>query len=767
LCLIAATLGSAAFAQNNEQALLRALNAQVLQFRGAAASADASAQSAAHSRAADALAQRQQVLQSLMASAPARALELAFPGDVLADLAATFPESASLLEERGRVSGTLYYVIEDGIGFASHREVRKLKVGEQMIDLYAASGEIGGSKCNDRIAASGVRSGGVMVVESSTVEETAAGCSNQGAQKIAVILANFTGYPLPAAVTPEFLQGVLLGNAATNTANQSTPDRSVSDFWMQNSDGKTWVNNTGTGALAVVTVNIANFNYCSDSGPMRAAAYAAADGAIDYNQFSRVVIVVPHNGTCSGTAGVASIGCWGSECPGDGACNISWTWWRADQISLGSTATDRRGYGTKLSTHEFGHNLGISHSGSRYHGAEVVQNIGVAGTRTEYNDVFSTMGNWNLGFYNAPHSLNTLGWLTSSNVQTVTGTGVYTIQGFETRPAGIKALKIARGTGTTNAYFYLAYYPDRGDYIGSLNTNVHNGALIHYNDSATPALKTDLLDFTPNPSSSTDFGNPVLPTGSTWTDPYKDVQIQVNSVDTTNNTMTVTVTYSPPPCTPANPTVTFLTSSGSTSPGGSANYPVQVLNNDSISCAARNFDMAANLTSPEPTIGLSYANPVLNIAPGTAASTTLTATTTAATPLGTYVINATATSGAHTDATDTDASLTVQNIPPATPTGVSATSVYSGSGKNKVFQYIRFSWGDVANETGYEIQRCKVSGKGNNATCVYALLASVPANTTSINDVPATSGTYRYQVRAVNTITGLSSGWSAAAQASR
>lgn len=423
-----------------------------------------------------------------------------------------------------------------------------------------------------------------------------------------------------------------------------------------------------------------------------------------------------------------------------------------------------------LGSHEMGHNLGVSHSGSRYHGSEVVGNIGVAGFRTEYNDRFATMGNWNYGFYNAPHALNTLGWLTTSNVQTVTGTGVYTIQGYQTRPAGVKALKVARGTGTTNAYYYIAYYPDLGNYIGGLNTTVHNGVIIHYNDSATPSLKTDLLDFSPTIVDTTtttpDFSNPVLPLGATWTDPYKDVQIQVMNIDTVNNTATVNIIFTPPPCTASNPTVTFLTSSATVSPAGGANYSVRVLNNDSISCSTRTFNLSAALTAPEPSISLNYQTAAVSLAPGASGDVVLTAATSSSTPVGTYVIDASATSGTNSGSTAVDASLTVQISPPATPT-TSATSVYSGSGKNKVFQYIRVSWTNVASETGYEIQRCAVTTVNKVTTCVYAPLTSVGANVTTINDVPPGVGTYRYQVRAVNSITSLVSNWSTAAQASR
>jgi len=767
LALTAALAASFAYAQNNSQGLLRALNAQVLQLRGVAASSNGNGQGAAHSQAADALARRQQVLQDLMAAAPAAALEMSFSADTLAGLTETFPESAGLLEQQGEWQGTLYYQIEDGVGFKSHKEIRKLKIGDDLIDLYSPTEMQVGSKCNELIAASGVRSGNKMVVKSSSSQGTTAVCNTQGAQKIAVILVNFPGAApagysntLPANVTPAFIQGVFLGNAATDPANQDSANRSVTDFWTQASDGKTWVNSTGAGAVTVVGPYMLSqvYDYCGDSTSLRTAAYAAADGALDYTQFNRVAIVVPHNGSCNGTAGVASVGCWSSECPGDGACNLSWTWWRADQI-------DTRDYGVMLATHEMGHNLGLSHSGSRYHGTQVVNNIGVAGFRSEYNDNFATMGFWNLGFYSAPHALNLLGWMSPANVQTVTQSGVYTIQGYDSRPAGIKALKVARGAATTNAYFYVAYYPNRANYLNTLGTPVHGGAIIRYEDPATPVGKTDLLDFTPSAISSTDFSDPVLPVGATWADPYQDLQISVNSVDTVNNTMTVSVTFAAAPCTPSNPSVTFLTPSNSLVPGSSADYVVQIANNDSFSCSPRNFDMSANLVTPESSLGLSYTNPVIKVGPGATAMTTLVVSSTTSTPINSYVISsaATAENGGQSGVSDVNASLTVQNSPPTTPTGLGAIAVYTGSGRKTTFQYISLSWSPVATAASYDVQRCQLSGKGKTQTCNYSVIQQGVA-TGPIQDTPP-AGTYLYQVRANNAYG--SSNWSNPAQVTR
>jgi M6 family metalloprotease-like protein len=745
-------LSAALFAQgNSEEARLRQLNAETLRLRGLLQAATPGQAAQLRAQGAELLAQRQPLLESLIASSPSAALELAFAADTIADLAAAFPQGAARLESRGTWQGQLLYYIEDGVVLSSHKEVRKLKSGSDLIDLHSVNELAAGTKCNDVIAASGVKSGNRIVAESSTlVTEAAVACTPIGAQKIAVILVRFPSTALPPGITQDFLNGVYLGNAFTN--NDVTPDRSVSDFWTQNSDGKTWVNSTGAGSLTVVgpytlsqdfaycTYNSSTNSYSDNSGALRQAAYAAANADLNYADYSRVAIVVPHNNTCNGIAGVASIGCWGSECPGDGTCNVSWTWLRADQIGSRSS-------GIMLITHEMGHNLGMSHAGSRYHAGVVVGPVGTAGTRSEYGDRFGTMGNWNFGYYNAPHSLNQIGWLTSAaNVQTVTTNGVYTIQPYDARPGGVKVLKIQRGTGNTNAWLYVTHYPRNPNYLDQLGSQISTGALIHYQDTATPGGKTDLLDFTP--STANNFGDPALLEGQTWVDAYTDLSLTVNSV--VNGNLTMTVTYSTPPCTQAAPTVTIAPLSQSVAAGSPKSYTVSVTNNDSIACSSRSFPLSSSLPS-DSGWGSTFSPSSLTLAPGATGSSTLTKTP-PLTALGTYTVNASA--GGST--TNPNASLDVTTpppAPPAAPTNLTATPQYSGSGRNKALQQVRVAWTDVATETYYELARCKVSGKGKNITCTYGASINIAANATFYND-PASAlsgaGTYKYRLRSGN-----------------
>ena len=164
--------------------------------------------------------------------------------------------------------------------------------------------------------------------------------------------------------------------------------------------------------------------------------------------------IFPNPGSC-GWAGLGTLGC-GTLSSADGSFTASTAWQLATYMGT-------RDQGVKLSTHEGGHNITLHHSSSRDFGAEALGPLGAAGTLSEYGDVFSTMGSWNLGHYPSPHKVR-LNWLTSgSNVLTVESNGSYTLQPLETSPAGLQALKVRRGTGN-NAWLWVEYRQPLGLY---------------------------------------------------------------------------------------------------------------------------------------------------------------------------------------------------------------------------------------------------------------------------------------------------------------
>ncbi len=625
----------ALFAQgNSEAARLRSLNTDLLRLHGLLQSAAASQQAQIRSQAGAVMAQRAAALSALIASSPAEALSLAFPSDLLAELAGAFPESASLLETRGQFEGPIEYLVEDRAN--GSRSIRRMQLGSSQVEVHFAGPEPPGLQSRDILSVQGVRSGGQIAAANGTVTQAAAAgatCSTTGAQNIVAILLNFPTYKLPAAANAEMVKGILWGNA--NTSSQSTPDWRLDDFWQQASDGKTWAPFAGGKVAGPYTLN-SDFATC-DTTAIKNAAIAAADADVNFLNYSRIILVMPNNNSCG--IGYGSIGCW-SNSSADGNFTASIQWDRADFMS-------DRSNGTRLTEHEGGHNLGLNHANTRDFGADAIGPLGAAGTVQEYNDYFSVMGYqssaiW--GPYSAQHQVQNLGWLTSPvNYVTVETSGTYTIENYETRPAGAlpKVLKIRRGTGN-DAWVWLEYRQKTGIYESQVpNNQVFTGALIHYLDSTTGSY-THLADFTTGTSS---FLDPALAVGQTWTDPYSNLSITVNSANPSgtpgvNASLNVTVTYGALPCNEANPTVTITPDPASVQEGKPANFNVAVKNNDTAGCASSTYNLSSSLPSNAGWTS-SLSPSALTIAPGATGNATLTKTPPAGSA-GQYTVDATA-----------------------------------------------------------------------------------------------------------------------------
>jgi hypothetical protein len=123
------------------------------------------------------------------------------------------------------------------------------------------------------------------------------------------------------------------------------------------------------------------------------------------------------------------------------------------------------------------------------------------------------------------------------------------------------------------------------------------------------------------------------------------------------------------------------------------------------------------------------------------------------TALGSYDVSASTSGGA----TNPNAALAVTApppAPPAAPSNLTATPQYTGTGKKRALQQVNVAWHDNAgNETQFNLQRCKVSGKGASQTCPYGSSIVLGANTAAFID-PASaltgSGTYKYRVQSQN-----------------
>jgi M6 family metalloprotease-like protein len=615
---------------------VRGLNGRVLQFLGALQQGNAAEKARIRAEAAPVFSQRAAALTALIRQDPGSALSLAFSQDLLTELRANFPGSASNLEQQGAWSGTSDHIIFDD----PERQVRRFQVqiqsGNDAAEVYSAAGE---PHCvsGETLTAEGIRIGNVIAAGTTKVQQNvtaaAATCTTTGTQNAVVILVQFPTISLPTGVTPTVVNDIFF----------SSSGRSVRTYWEEASYGKASASGTVAGPYTLDRIYT-----CDEYNQMRAAAIAAADPDVDFRNYTRVFIVFPNPGSC-GWAGLGTLGC-SSSSSADGSFTASTSWLLASY--MGS-----RDNGVKLSTHEGGHNLTLHHASSRDFGTEPLGPLGAAGTLSEYGDPFNTMGSWNFGHYGAPHKVR-LGWLTGSNVQTIETGASQTILPFETATGGLQAMKIRRGTGN-NAWLWLEYRRPLGQYDSTLSSQVYTGALVHYEDSTT-GTHTHLLDFTPGTDS---FSDPALT--STWSDPYTNVSLSVTNATATG--LNVDVYYGPVPCVRYAPTVTISPQNPTVSAGANVNYNVTVLNNDSTGCGAATFSMASIL--PPGWSAASFSPDSLSLSPTVSGSTTMTVSVPADAPASTYPVKATAWDADHS-ATG-NANVTV--VQPIFITSVTAT----------------------------------------------------------------------------------------------
>jgi M6 family metalloprotease-like protein len=496
---------------------------------------------------------RAKLLRQLLKSDPRRAASVALAKADSARLRARAPELASELEEQGVWEGDAEVLVEDDFTTGRSRTFLNLNTGAETLTVHLG-GEAAGLRCGDVVRASGLRLGddvGALEI-SVTGRKELNYCNSTGVQSVVVLLVNFGTNTLPAVVTPSFVQSMFFGSG-----------RSLDGYWREVSYGATSASGDVFGPFT-----LSGTLDCSQSNAVRTAAIAAADGVVDFRNYNRLFIIMPNVGSCS--IGLGTLGCGTLSSPGDGSFTASTSWLRADYV-------DDNDAGVQGAAHEGGHNMGLQHAASAAYSPSPLGSIGSAGTHDEYGDRYSAMGigfSFNgrsfLGHYAAPHK-NTLGWFAGGNVQQVQAPGTYLVESYTTATTGVKTLRIKRGLGPDDAWLWLEYRrPDGYDATWQTYTSqLYSGALIHYERPPEYPGYTRLLAFNPNSPGS--FVQPALPAGSTWTDPFSELRITVNSA--TAGALSVTVNYDTPcavlSANPANvPAAAGSSSVGVTAPAG-------------------------------------------------------------------------------------------------------------------------------------------------------------------------------------------------------
>ena len=166
IALLCAMSGSAQ--QTTGGGRVRELNNQLLQAYAELQSSPTVAGSI-RAQAAALFQQRAGALASLIEQNPEEALRLAFPADLLSELAAAFPGARPHLESHGRWEGPIEYIIEDSVDFKSHRNIRAMAVRGETLFIQFAGAEPAGLMNGDTLRVDGVRAGNQVAAENGSI----------------------------------------------------------------------------------------------------------------------------------------------------------------------------------------------------------------------------------------------------------------------------------------------------------------------------------------------------------------------------------------------------------------------------------------------------------------------------------------------------------------------------------------------------------------------------------------------------------------------
>jgi hypothetical protein len=261
-----------------------------------------------------------------------------------------------------------------------------------------------------------------------------------------------------------------------------------------------------------------------------------------------------------------------------------------------------------------------------------------------YTDTADTMGGH--GHFNA-FQKERLGWLNAAGtppITTVTASGRYAIERYETPGTGAKALKILKGVDPASGqktWYYLEYRQPVGyDAVLAGLGNLTTGVQVRTGTLTAGGIGTSLLlDMTAssNATIAYDIWDGALGIGRTYSDAIAGVSFTVVAADANGAVVDVTVAAPPATCVRAAPALVLSGPTSSLAAGSTATYTLSVSNRDGSGCAATAFALARSVpTGWSGVLGATN----LTLSPGISASTTLTVVSSSTAAAANYTIAA-------------------------------------------------------------------------------------------------------------------------------